>query len=134
MEGSFKSDEMEVGGEMLPKPVQHALTLEIIQLAATARRIHDNYSINKGKDEFESTYNAALGSIGAVAEQIPIIETSVHAIEATGDPYQAQKLKEDARRRFEPQILRETGIIKPKPKKADEKPGERQYIQKQYGK
>jgi len=131
MAGDYKSDEMEINGEMIPKPVQHALPLEIIQLAATARRIHDNYSIKKGENEFESIYNSALGSIGAVAEQIPIIETGVHAIEATSDTYQAKKLKEDVKRRFEPQILRETGII-PAPQKKSDKSNQSVSIPKTY--
>ncbi len=32
-------------------------------------------------------------------------------VEATNDPYEGNKLKEDIKRRFEPQILRETGVI-----------------------
>lgn len=109
--GEYASDEMQVGGDMIPKPVQHALPLEIIQLAATARRIHDNYSEKKKEGEFSAIYNAGLGAIGATLEQIPVIETGVHLAEAGSDPYMAGKLKEDMKRRFEPQILRETGVI-----------------------
>src|SRR6185312_13665084 len=109
--GDLESDQMEVDGKMVPKPVQHALPLEIIQLAATMRRIHDNYADRKHEDEFSSTYHAAMGAIGATIEQIPVLETGVHLVEAGGDPYAAEKLKEDVERRFEPQILRETGII-----------------------
>lgn len=115
-EGELPSDEMEINGEMIPKPVQHALPLEIIQVAATMKHIHDNYADHLGKSEFESDYAAALGSIGALAEQIPVIETGAHAIGALSNPYEAGKLQEDVKRRFEPQILRETGIIKKEPK------------------
>lgn len=111
-EGELSSDEMSVDGKMIPKPVQHALPLEIIQLAATMRHIHDNYTDRKKSSEFEADYNAALGSIGALAEQIPVIETGAHLFGAFNNPYEAAKLKEDVKRRFQPQILRETGIIK----------------------
>lgn len=109
----LKSDEMEVGGTLVDKPVQHALPLEIIQLAATARRIFED-SKEKGDDNFNALYKTGLGSIGALLEQIPVLETGVHAVMATGDPYEAKKLGQDIKRRFEPQILRETGIIPPK--------------------
>jgi hypothetical protein len=115
-EGELPSDEMEVNGVMMPKPVQHALPLEIIQWAATARHIYDNYK-QKGENKFQSIYRAGMGSIGAVAEQVPIIETAAHVFGAFGNPYEAEKLKEDVQRRFEPQILRETGIIPKKEKK-----------------
>ena len=111
LEGELPSDEMMVGGEMIPKPVQHALPLEIMQLAATSRHIYDNYKDNKGASTFESITNAGLGSIGAVAEKIPVIATGALAVESTVEPYKAEKLKEDISRRFKPQILTETGVI-----------------------
>lgn len=109
-EGDYAHDEMEVGGVMLPKPVQHALPLEIIQLAATMRRIYDNYK-SKGENDFSSLYEAGMGSIGAMAEQIPIIETGAHIIGATKTPYEGEKLKDDLKRRIVPQIFKETGIV-----------------------
>lgn len=110
-EGELTSDEMEVNGKMIPKPVQHALPLEIIQTAATARHIYDNYRDNKDASQFESLLNAGLGSAGALAEQIPIVATAGLAVEGLNDPYKGNKFKEDIKRRFEPQILRETGVI-----------------------
>jgi broad specificity phosphatase PhoE len=110
-EGDMVSDEMAVGGEMIPKPVQHALPLEIIQFAATARRVYDNYKENKGASTAEAIEKAGLASIGALTEQIPVIEEVAHTIGAFNNPYEAKKLEEDVRRRFEPQILRETGVI-----------------------
>lgn len=110
-EGELASDQMMVNGEMIPKPVQHALPLEIIQWAATMRHIYDNYRENKGSDNFDASWKAGLGAIGALAEQIPVIETPVHLINATADPYEGKKLEQDIKRRVEPQILRDTGII-----------------------
>lgn len=110
-QGDLASDEMSVGGKMIPKPVQHALPLEIIQFAATARRVYDNYRDNKDASAPESIEKAGLASIGALTEQIPVIETIAHTIGAFNNPYEAKKLEEDVRRRFEPQILRETGVI-----------------------
>lgn len=110
-EGDLVSDEMSVGGKMVPKPVQHAIPLEIIQFAATARRVYDNYKEDKGKSTPEAIEKAALASIGALSEQIPVVETVAHTIGAFNDPYEAKKLEEDAKRRFQPQILRETGVI-----------------------
>jgi hypothetical protein len=118
MEGEHVSDEMEINGKMIPKPVQHALPLEIIQLAATMKHIHDNYVDRKGEGEFSADLHAGLGSIGALAEQIPVIETGVNAVLATKEPYYSGKLEADVKRRFEPQILRETGIIKKEAPKA----------------
>jgi hypothetical protein len=110
-EGTLAHDQMEVGGVMLPKPVQHALPLETIQLAATMRHIYDNYKYRKDASTFEAMYEAGMGSIGALAEQIPVIETGAHLFGAFNNPYEAGKLKEDVKRRFQPQILRETGVI-----------------------
>ena len=120
LEGELPSDEMEINGKMIPKPVQHALPLEIIQLAATMKHIHQNYVEKKGEGEFSAELHAGLGSIGALAEQIPVVETGVNAVLATKEPYYGEKLKADVKRRFEPQILRETGLIKKeeKPKAA----------------
>jgi hypothetical protein len=117
-QGDLVSDEMEVDGKKIPKPVQHALPLEIIQWSATMRRIYDNYVDNKHENVINSIAAAGLGSIGALAEQIPVVETPVRIMGAISDPYQAKKLKEDMERRVEPQILRETGAIpKEEPKK-----------------
>lgn len=110
-QGDLVSDEMSVGGQMIPKPVQHALPLEIIQFAATARRVYDHYKIDKDKSTPEAIEKAGLASIGALSEQIPVIETIGHTIGAFNDPYEAKKLEEDAKRRVMPQILRETGVI-----------------------
>lgn len=101
------SDVMEVNGVKINKPTQHALPLEIIQMAATARRIYDNYRENKNASTPEALYKAGLGSIGAALEQIPVIETPVHMVMATQDPTEANKLKEDIDRRLVPQIVRE---------------------------
>lgn len=114
------SDVMMLGDTEVPKPVQHALPLEIIQVAATARRIYDNYRENKNASMPEALLAAGLGSIGALAEQIPVIETPVHAILATQDPVEADKLKEDLKRRIEPQILREYGMYDTDFKKSKE--------------
>ncbi len=105
--GDFPSDEMEVNGKMIPKPVQHALPLEVIQMAATARRIYDNYKENKGTTKAGAALKAALGSIGAVAEQIPMLSTGARTLGALNDPYEGKKLEEDIKRRFQPQFLRE---------------------------
>lgn len=111
-------DEMEVGGKRIPKPVQHALPLEIIQTAATARRIFENYVKKKNENVVSASFNSALGSIGAMTEQIPIVETGTHVVESLKNPSEGKKLKEDMVRRVEPQILRETGVIPTKnPKK-----------------
>lgn len=117
-EGELAHDEMSVGGKMIPKPVQHALPLEIIQFAATARHVYDNYVDRKGESMPQAIYAAGMGSIGALVEQIPVIETGAHVIGAFGNPYEAEKLKDDVKRRFEPQILRETGIIPKEEKKS----------------
>jgi GNAT superfamily N-acetyltransferase len=109
-EGDLAHDEMEVGGTMLPKPVQHALPLEIIQLAATMRHIYDNYK-DKGENDFSSLYEAGMGSVGAMAEQIPIIETGAHIVGSFKEPYEGQKLKDDFKRKIVPQIFKETGLV-----------------------
>lgn len=110
-QGDLVSDEMSVGGKMIPKPVQHALPLEIIQFAATARHVYDHYRVDQDKSTPEAIEKAGLASIGALSEQIPVIETIGHTIGAFNDPYEAKKLEEDAKRRVMPQILRETGVI-----------------------
>jgi hypothetical protein len=114
--GELKSDQMEVDGKMIPKPVQHAIPLEVIQTAATARRIYDSY-VGKKAGTLQSILNAGLGTIGAVAEQIPVVETPAHIIGATHDPYEGKKLQEDMQRRFEPQGLKEMGVISKPTKK-----------------
>jgi hypothetical protein len=118
----MKSDEMEVNGVMIDKPVQHALPLEIIQMAATSRRIYEMYE-SKKMPTFENITNTGLATIGAGLEQIPIIETGVSAVMATSSPYEAGKFKEDIKRRFQPTILKETGIIKKEDKKTSSNSG-----------
>ena len=81
-------------------------------IAATSRRLWDKYNQDAETSTPEAIYKAGLGSIGAVAEQIPIIETPVHMVMATQDPYEGQKLEEDIKGRFQPQILKELGVIK----------------------
>jgi hypothetical protein len=121
-EGDLLSDEMEVGGQMLPKPVQHALPLEIMQVAATARHIYDNYRDNKKASTFESLYKAGLGASGGLIEQVPVLNTPVQLVGAATNPYEAEKLKENMQSRVVPQILKETGIIKNKSDKFKETP------------
>jgi|GEM_PF-3236426 len=111
LEGELASDEMEINGVMTPKPVQHALPLEVIQVAATTRHIYDNYTKNKDANDVEALTVAAMGSIGATIEQVPVLETGVNVALAFKEPYYQAKLGEDIGRRFKPQILRETGII-----------------------
>lgn len=111
MMGDLPSGEMEVNGVMVPHPVQHAIPFEIVQLAATARRIYNNYSENKGAGKFESLEAAGMGSIGVLAEKIPTIGEATLAVEAVTDPYKGEKLKEDLAGRFKPQILKQLGII-----------------------
>jgi hypothetical protein len=94
------------------------LPLEIIQTAATTRRLWNKYNEDEETSTFEAITKAGLASIGAVAEQVPIIETPVHMIMATQEPYEAKKLGEDIKGRVQPQILKETGII---PKEDKEK-------------
>lgn len=110
-EGELTSDQMEVNGEMIPKPVQHALPLEVIQTWATARHVYDNYTKNKGASVPEAAFQAGMASTGALLHQVPIVSTGAEAAGALNDPYEAKKFKEDMQRRFEPQILKETGVI-----------------------
>lgn len=111
MMGDLPSGEMEVGGVMIPHPVQHAIPFEIVQLAATTRRIYNNYSENKGAGDFESLLSAGMGSIGTLAEKIPTISTGALMIGAFTDPYKGEKLKEDLADRFKPQLLKQLGIV-----------------------
>lgn len=111
MTGDLSSDEMEIGGKMVPHAVQHALPLEVMQLAATARRIYNNYSENAGKETLEALFYAGVGSIGALVEKLPGIATPVLMAEAVEDPYKYEKLKEDLGRRFKPQLFKDIGAI-----------------------
>lgn len=103
------SDVMVVNDVAIPKPVQHALLLEIIQLAATARRIYDKYK-KEEKSTLESLIVAGIGSIGAMLEQVPVIETPIHAVMATQDPVELKMLKKNLKGRVTPQIFKELGI------------------------
>jgi broad specificity phosphatase PhoE len=102
------SNIMLIDGEEVPVPVQHALPLQIIQLAATARRIYDLNSYKKHASNFEAISKAGLGSIGALLSETPILETSEHLYEATQSDYGVEKLAEDAKRRVIPSILPKT--------------------------
>lgn len=110
-EGDLLSDEMEINGVKIPKPVQHAVPLEVIQMAATARHIYDNYVDNKGTSTIPALTAAALGSIGAMAEQVPVISTPVLAIESIQEPAKLEKLKEDYITRLQPRILQQLGVV-----------------------
>lgn len=111
VQGDKLSNEMVVGGVSIPKPVQHALPLEIIQTAATARRVFDEYRQNKDANVFKSTEMAGMASIGALTEQIPIVSTPALLYNATQDPYEARKLNNEFSSRVQPQILKETGVV-----------------------
>lgn len=104
--GDLGHDQMEVNGQLIPKPVQHAIPLEVVQLAATARRLYEDKKENK-EVTFNTLEKTALGSIGALVGDVPIISTPVEAIEASKSDYEAKKFKEDMESRFTPQILRE---------------------------
>jgi hypothetical protein len=110
-EGDLLSDEMEVNGVKIPKPVQHAVPLEVLQMAATARRIYENYVDNKGVSNITSLTAAAAGSIGAMMEQIPVISTPILLAESIQDPSKFEKLKEDFATRVEPRIFQQLGIV-----------------------
>jgi len=110
-EGALLSDEMEINGKMIPKPVQHALPLEVIQMAATSRRIYENYIDNKGASSIPALTAAGLGSIGSMVEQVPVISTPVLAVESIQDPSKLNKLEEDWKNRWQPRVLQQLGII-----------------------
>jgi hypothetical protein len=110
-EGDLLSDEMEINGIKIPKPVQHAVPLEVIQMAATARRIYENYVDNKGVSSTTALTAAALGSIGSMAEQVPVIATPVLLAESIQEPSKFEKIKEDYKTRFQPRILQQLGIV-----------------------
>lgn len=122
--GELLHDQMSINGKMIPKPAQHALPLEIIQFAATARHVYDNY-IEKGNSVASSLANAALSSIGELADEVPIVETGVNLLMATKDPYHASRLKENLESRAVPQILKETGLVKKEEEKKKKKTGNR---------
>jgi len=106
-EEDLKSDVMMINGKEVPVQTQHALPLEVIQLASTARRVYENYRQNKNASNTEALTMAGLASIGAVAEMNPVIETPTNLVLATQDPKETDKLKEDLGRRLVPQIIRE---------------------------
>jgi hypothetical protein len=110
-EGDLLSDEMEINGDKIPKPVQHAVPLEVLQMAATARRIYENYVDNKGVSSIPALTAAALGSIGSMAEQVPVISTPILAVESIQDPSKFEKLKEDYKNRLQPRIFQQLGIV-----------------------
>ena len=110
-EGDLLSDEMEINGVKIPKPVQHAVPLEVLQMAATSRRIYENYVDNKGVSSIPALTAAALGSIGSMMEQIPVISTPILLAESIQDPYKFEKLKEDFATRVEPRIFQQLGIV-----------------------
>jgi len=110
-EGDLLSDEMEINGVKIPKPVQHAVPLEVIQMAATSRRIYENYVDNKGVSSIPALTAAALGSIGSMAEQVPVISTPILAVESIQDPSKFEKLKEDYKTRLQPRIFQQLGIV-----------------------
>jgi len=110
------ADEMELMGQSVGKPWQHALPFEIMQLGATYRHIYE-----KTKTDSKSTpiaiAEATMGSTGAILEQIPVVETPINVITATQDPYHAKRLGEDLKRRVQPQLLQDLGIIEKESKK-----------------
>lgn len=110
------ADEMKLAGENIAKPWQHALPFEIMQMGATFRHIYE-----KTKTSTQSTpiaiAESTMGTTGAILEQIPVVETPVNIVTATQDPYMAKKLGDDVKRRFEPQLLVDLGILNPNAEK-----------------
>ena len=103
--GDLESDQMEVNGQMIPKPIQHGLIFEIPQAAATARRIYEDYRENKGTGSTEALTMAGLGTIGALAEQIPTISEPALLVESTQEPSKFAKFKEQMTRRLKPEFI-----------------------------
>lgn len=117
-----KSDEMKIMGNDIRKPWQHALPFEIMQLGATFRHIYEK-SKKDDKMTPRALIDATMGSTGAILEQIPVVETTVHAALATQNPYEEAKLGEDIKRRFEPQLLKDIGLIESDKKEKSSKAG-----------
>lgn len=108
-------DEMYLNNVNIPRPVQHALPLQIIQLGATYRNILKLYinqypykekSLQGLLDKYlNSNAQALFGSVGAEAEQIPMVETPFEMYGSLSDPYQRKKLGKDMLRRVTPTIV-----------------------------
>lgn len=110
------ADEMKLLGQPISKPWQHALPFEVMQLGATFRHIYEKTKTTSKSDPI-AIAEATMGSAGAILEQIPVVETPVNAFWATQDAYHAKRLGEDLKRRGEPQLLQDLGIIKKEEKK-----------------
>lgn len=110
------SEQMNLMNASVSKPWQHALPFQIMQLGATFRHIYEKTAPKDGN--LRGVIDATMGSTGSILDQIPIISTGVNLVTAPADPYQEKKLGEDVKRRFEPQLLKDLGIIKDDKKKA----------------
>lgn len=110
------SEQMNLMNASVSKPWQHALPFQIMQLGATFRHIYEKTAPKDGN--LRGVVDATMGSTGSILDQIPIISTGVNLVTAPADPYQEKKLGEDVKRRFEPQLLKDLGIIKDDNKKA----------------
>ena len=111
--GQLGLNKMKVGDLDVPEAVQHAIPLQLMQLGATYRIIHDHYA-NAGAGDLESNFKSAIGSTAAVVSNIPVVETPIHLAGAIfNEPNERKRFENDMKRRVEPQILRETGVIPP---------------------
>lgn len=110
------ADEMKLLGQPISKPWQHAIPFEVMQLGATFRHIYEKTKTDT-KSSPIAIAEATMGSAGAILEQIPVVETPINVVTATQDPYQAKRLGEDLKRRVQPQLLQDLGIIKKEDKK-----------------
>ena len=97
--GQLGLNKMKVGDLDVPEAVQHAIPLQLMQLGATYRIIHDHYA-NAGAGDLESNFKSAIGSTAAVVSNIPVVETPIHLAGAIfNEPNERKRFENDMKRR-----------------------------------
>lgn len=120
--GKREEDEVEEGGLRMfgvdiPKWMVHNPALEMLQLGATVKKVHDKYE-KAGKDNAAEA--GALAGFGGLAGQLPFIDNPKRIVEAWKTPKAADKYADEFIRSITiPQLIQEAAKLNDKDEKGN---------------
>jgi len=92
-------NKMKIGGDNVPKDVQHNYQLQSAQMGATWKIIYDHYIDDKGATQIEALSAASAATAGSMSEGIPTIKEGSKIYEAIRTPGGGKSFVKDFRRR-----------------------------------
>lgn len=94
-----KINEMELGGQDIPKDVQHNTQFQSMQMGGTWSTVYNHFIDDKGASQMEALAKATAATGGAALESVPTLNEAGKIYEALKDPYSGKKFVEDLKNR-----------------------------------